>query len=144
MWTIDEKDLLMKKWLIAISRTSKNNLLNKRKSNLSQFSFSHWLLYHFFFFCYKSVCKFSKTDKISSASFHYIQKWRKFENTEGNVSPKALVSNVILVFLDQLKPPPPPTPLPPKKFLDPPLCISLKIYNNELITDPLAHFRPIL
>ena len=29
---------------------------------------------------------------------------RKFENTERNISPKALVSNVILAFLGHLKP----------------------------------------
>ena len=32
------------------------------------------------------------------------KKWRKFENSERNFSPKTLVFNVILAFLDHLKP----------------------------------------
>ena len=45
----------------------------KTKSNFSQFFYSHWLFYEcFFFFPYKSVCKISKVNKISSSSFYYM------------------------------------------------------------------------
>ena len=45
----------------------------KTKSNISQFSFPHWLLHKcFFLFLYQCVCKFWKIFKISSTNFHCI------------------------------------------------------------------------
>ena len=68
------------------------------------FSFSLTFVRLFFVFPYQSVCKFLTIEKISSISSHCILKWRKSENTDSNILPKTLVSNVILTFLDHLKP----------------------------------------
>ena len=90
---------------MPFSKASQNNLLNKTKSNFSQFFFSHWLLYDCFFsFLIKAFVNFEKLVSFHRLAFTIYKKWRKFENTERNVSPKVLVYNVILVFLDHLKP----------------------------------------
>ena len=56
----------------------------KIKFNFSQF-FSLTATWVVFLFSYQSVCKFWKNDKISSASFACIQKYRKFENNDRNI-----------------------------------------------------------
>ena len=53
----------------------------KTKSKSYHYFSSHWLLLKcFFLFTYQGVSKFWKIDKISWASFHYINKKRKYEN----------------------------------------------------------------
>ena len=47
----------------------------------------------FFSILIKAFRNLEKLIRFLSASFHYIYKWRKFENAERNVSPKALVSS---------------------------------------------------
>ena len=77
----------------------------KTKSNFSQFLYSNLLLYECFFsFLNTSVCKIWKVDKTSSSSFYYIWKWRKFENTDRNISWKLLIFCENYYYFDRLKP----------------------------------------
>ena len=74
----------------------------KTKSIFSQFFFSHLPLHEwFFFFPYQIVCKFWKIDKISS--YMTMEKNWKYWNME-ILCQKIIVSNIILAFLDDLKP----------------------------------------
>ena len=71
----------------------------KTKSNFSQFFFSHWLLYECFYsFLINALVNFEKLIRF------YRKKWRKFENTDRNILPKPIISNVISAFSDLLKP----------------------------------------
>ena len=90
-----------KKWLIIIF---KEFIKQKQSPNVLFFFCSHWWLHKCFPFPYQGVCKFWKINKISSASFHCTYKWRKFENADRNILQTIIVSNVILAFLDNLKP----------------------------------------
>ena len=65
----------------------------KTKSNFFKIFFLLTTLWVFFLF---SLCKFWKINKILSASFHYIQKWRKHWKRHFAKN----FSNVILAFLD--------------------------------------------
>ena len=77
----------------------------KTKSNFSQFLYSNLLLYECFFsFLNTSVWKIWKVDKTSSSSFYYIWKWRKFENTDRNISWKLLIFCENYYYFDRLKP----------------------------------------
>ena len=57
----------------------------------------------FFSFLINALVNLEKLIRFHRQAFIIHKKWRKFENTETNVSPKTLVSNVILAFLDHLK-----------------------------------------
>ena len=91
-----------KKWLIIIFKE-----FIKQKQSLNFLFFFSVLIDGYtnvFPFPYQGVCKFWKIDKISSASFHCIYKCRKFENADRNILQTVIVSNVVLAFLDNLKP----------------------------------------
>ena len=68
--------------LIIILRDFIKQPIIKQSPTFFQFFFSHWL---FFLFHYQSICKFWKIHKISGKLIHCIQKWRKFENVDGNI-----------------------------------------------------------
>ena len=92
------KDLLKKKWLIE----EKITCYIKQSPNFLSFSFLiDYCMSIFFSFLIKA---YVNLEKMINFVGKFSLKWRKLENTEGNVSPKTLVSNVLLAFLDQWKP----------------------------------------
>ena len=77
----------------------------KTKSNISQFFFSHWPLRKcFFLFPYQCVCKFWKIYKIHRQTFIVYKNGENLKILIEIFCQKLVVSNVILAFLDHLKP----------------------------------------
>ena len=61
----------------------------KANSNFYQFFFSHWLLHKWFFsFVIKAFVNFEKLIIFHRQVFIVFENWRKFENTDTNISRK--------------------------------------------------------
>ena len=77
----------------------------KTKSNFSQFFFSHWLLHKCFFsFLIKAFANFEKLIRFHWQAFIVYKNGENLKMLIEIFCQKLIVSNVILAFLDHLKP----------------------------------------
>ena len=77
----------------------------KAKSNVSQFFFPHWLLHKSFFsFVIKAFANFEKLIRFYWLAFIVYKNGENLKMLIELFCQKIIVSNVILAFLDHLKP----------------------------------------
>ena len=77
----------------------------KTKSNFSQFFFSHWLLHKYFFsFLIKGFANFKNLIRFHWQAFIVYKNGENLKMLIEIFCQKLIVSNVILAFLDHLKP----------------------------------------
>ena len=77
----------------------------KTKSKFSQFFFSHWLVHKCFFsFLIKAFANFKKLIRFRWQDFIVYKNRKKLKMLIEIFCQKLIVSNVILAFLDHLKP----------------------------------------
>ena len=78
---------------------------NETKSNFSQIFFSHWLLHKWFFsFLIKALGNFEKLIRFHWQAFIIYKNGENLKMLREIFCQKLIVSNIILAFLDHLKP----------------------------------------